>query len=90
VRIQLQNHGFVWLADARDKDASHWMSDTAPADAQWFGPTMVLEWRYVTSYANAAREAGVEVEVVAAARPRCRCGKTYDVCRCDRGVRGVA
>jgi hypothetical protein len=64
VRIQLQDHGSIWLAQPLDQDARAWICHSAPETAQYFGHALVIEPRYVSGFADAAQEAGAEVEVV--------------------------
>jgi hypothetical protein len=63
MRIRLENHFSLWLARPLDAEAGEWLDDSSPTDAQWFGGALVIEPRYVPSFADVASVAGAEVEV---------------------------
>jgi hypothetical protein len=60
--FKLENHGSLFLLRPSNEAARMWLQDTAPEDAQFLGPAMAIEHRYVEGVIEAARNDGLEVE----------------------------
>ncbi len=43
----LVNHGSISTLEPRTDAARHWVDEHIPADAQWWGNGVVIEWRFV-------------------------------------------
>lgn len=55
------NHGSVVLIRPVTDAAEQWIDEHVQDDAQWFGPALVVEPRYVDDLIAGMREAGLEV-----------------------------
>ena len=62
MRIQLQDHGSIFLAQPQDVDAASWLRSTAPEDAQWWGHALVIEHNYVADFIYTLANNGIDLE----------------------------
>ena len=63
MKIRIYDHGSLALAKGLDDAGRQWITDTAPEDAQFTGDYMAIEPRCVAGFAQAALQAGAEIEV---------------------------
>ena len=59
--IVVMNHGSIILLEPQDRNAEQWLEEHVDPDAQWWGPALVVEPRYVADIVEGAREDGLEV-----------------------------
>lgn len=62
-KIEVENHGSIFLLRPVDKEAKSWLDEHAPEDAQFWGRSLAVEPRYVENWIERAVEAGIEVDV---------------------------
>jgi hypothetical protein len=55
------NHGSIWLCQPDTDEAYQHLSENVAIDAQWWGRCVVVEPRYVTSFAASLAAAGFTV-----------------------------
>ncbi len=54
--IRVLWNGSLYLAHPEDRAAYQWLRETAPADAQWWGDALVIEYRYIVPFLDAVVE----------------------------------
>jgi len=59
--IIVRNHGSIVLLEPQDRAAEEWLETNVEAEAQWWGPSLVVEPRYVEDIVEGARADGLEV-----------------------------
>jgi hypothetical protein len=64
MRLQVQNHGSIFLLQPLDGPVHDWLREHAPPEAQTLGRALAVEPRYVELWINHAIEFGIDVEVV--------------------------
>jgi hypothetical protein len=58
----LEKHGSIVLVWPNTLEASMWLRETAPDDAQFFGAALAIEPRYLSNVAEAAISDGFAVQ----------------------------
>jgi hypothetical protein len=56
--VVISRHGNIALFDPQTDEARQWMEDHTERGAQWFGGALVVEHRYVGSFAEALSNDG--------------------------------
>jgi hypothetical protein len=59
VDFSLQNEGTIFLLRPLSPAARTWTDDHLPADATRFGPSIVVEHRYISDIVNGAQDDGL-------------------------------
>ena len=59
--VNFVDHGSIWIADLLTEAAQDWVSAHVSDDAQWFGPGLVVEPRYVPAIAEGMIADGLTV-----------------------------
>jgi hypothetical protein len=59
--LRFENHGSLILVRPVSDAGEKWLQETAPDDAQFFGPALVVEPRYARGVYDAACDAGMAV-----------------------------
>lgn len=54
----ISDHGLIVLIHPLTAKFARWLRDTAPEDAQFWGPSMAVEPRYLQGVIQAAEEEG--------------------------------
>ena len=54
----VENHGSLLLIWPNTVEASKWLADHVEEEAQWFGPALSVEPRYLQSLVEGLREDG--------------------------------
>jgi hypothetical protein len=60
--IVFRNEGTIWLATPLTAAASEWIAEHISEESQWFGPSLVIEHRFVETIATALVADGLEIE----------------------------
>ena len=58
----IENHGSIWLLSTNTDAASDWVTEHIPDDAQTWGPSIVVEPRYVDNIVAGIQAAGLTIE----------------------------
>lgn len=61
--VMVQCEGSIFLLTPISGEARSWLRDNVQPDAQWFGPALVVEHRYVEDLVEGLRCEGFNVEV---------------------------
>jgi hypothetical protein len=56
--VVVSNHGSISLFDPQTPEAREWMEQHTGREVMWYGGALVVEHRYVGSFANALMEDG--------------------------------
>ena len=59
--FSLANHGSIWLLTPHSAQASAWVADNLPDDAQWLGRAIAIEPRYVPDIVAGFQQEGLTV-----------------------------
>jgi hypothetical protein len=62
--VQFTNHGSIWLAQLLTEAAHDWVAANVSDEAQWFGPGLAIEARYVGDIAQGMADDGLQIEEV--------------------------
>jgi hypothetical protein len=59
--VHVVNHHSIVLFHLNTPEAAQWVEENVAGEAQFFGPALVVEPRYVAALVAGMREAGLEV-----------------------------
>jgi len=57
----LTNHGSIYLLTPHTDAAEAWIGEHIPEDAQTLGPSVAIEWRYVSDIADGIEADGLSI-----------------------------
>lgn len=59
VDVHVSNQGTIFTFWPVTDAAKEWIDENVPDDSQWFGPKLVVEWRYAYDLADGMEAAGL-------------------------------